>query len=165
MAEIKEETMAFKPILLLTAAAFISFSAANVVHAASGQYASVSQVRCTQILKEYYWRPEVKLYYYWDQSQLDLSSAEENIVAKVGDVNPVSAHDAIVCECKLQPTQTIGSAVQRVISEGKKGRWYVNPLGGTQSPRDATFREKVEKWFAGEGPRPSIDRGKACELK
>lgn len=154
--------MPSRTMLFLCIYSFISFSVSRVAHAVSEDY--VSKVACTQILKDYYWRPNVKKYYYWDANQIDVRSADEYIVEKLGNVNPVSAHDAIVCECKLRPSQTIGSAVSRVIAEGKQGRWYVNPPGGTQTPKEAKFREKMEKWFAGDGPRPSIDGEKACEI-
>jgi hypothetical protein len=70
---------------------------------------------------------------------------------KVENMNWPNMVEAPVCECRLRETETIGTAVARVIGANQLGIYPVVPVGGTNTRQELKWGQAFSKWIRREG--------------
>ena len=98
---------------------------------------------------------------FWDRAWMDVTEhIEADAASKAKAIPATEVIFAVACGCRLDPTQTIGAAVDAVVANAERNLTPIIPIGVPRQPKG--WARAFDQWIEGHGPRPQWRGRAAC---
>ena len=71
-------------------------------------------------------------------------------------------YDTVVCECRMNPNQSVRQASSKASSAITAGLWAAVPMHHDLNSRENREANAFSKWISGHGKRPTMNGALAC---